>query len=105
MKKICVLFPGMGYTNLKPLLYYSFSAAPNMDYYFKQNGQQIKELDSAGLSNLENGILFFKERRIKRDSTLRQRLEGKKYTRLGDNICYAEFSAEKDNPEDNKEEQ
>jgi hypothetical protein len=25
----------------KPLLYYSFSAAPNMDYYFKQNGQQI----------------------------------------------------------------
>jgi len=89
----------------KPLLYYSFSAAPNMDYYFKQNGQQIKELDSAGLSNLENGILFFKERRIKRDSTLRQRLEGKEYTKLGDNICYAEFSAEKDNQEDNKEEQ
>jgi len=36
MKKICVLFPGMGYTNLKPLLYYSGKIALSKDYELKQ---------------------------------------------------------------------
>ena len=79
----------------QPLLYYSFSAAPNMDYYFKQKGLQIKEIDSATLSVLDSGILFFKERRIRRDSTLRKALEGREYTKLGGNVCYADFSIDK----------
>ena len=29
-----------------PLVYYSFSAAPNLDYYFRQHDMQIKEIDS-----------------------------------------------------------
>ncbi len=88
-----------------PLLYYDFSAAPNMDYYFKQEGLSIKEIDKESLSGIQDGILFFKERRLKRDSTLRSVLEGKDYVRLGDNVCYADFSAKKDNAEVNKEEQ
>ena len=36
MKKICVLFPGMGYTNLKPLLYYSGKLALSKDYELRQ---------------------------------------------------------------------
>ncbi len=88
-----------------PLLYYDFSAAPNMDYYFKQEGLSIKEIDKESLSGIQDGILFFKERRLKRDSTLRSVLEGKPYVRLGDNVCYADFSAKKDNAEVNKEEQ
>ena len=74
-----------------PLVYYSFSAAPNLDYYFRQNDMQITEIDSASLVNLQRGILFFKERRIKKDSTLRQKIVGKEYMKLGDNICYAIF--------------
>ena len=87
-----------------PLLYYDFSAAPNMDYYFKQEGLFIREISKEQLSSFE-GILFFKERRLKKDSTLRSVLEGKDYVKLGDNVCYADFSARKVNPEDNKEEQ
>ena len=52
---------------------------------------QIKEIDSASLVNLQKGILFFKERRIKKDSTLRQKVEGRDYIKLGDNICYTIF--------------
>ena len=76
-----------------------------MDYYFKQKGLSIKEIDKESLSGIQDGILFFKERRLKRDSTLRSVLEGKDYVRLGDNVCYADFSAKKDNAEVNKEEQ
>ena len=83
-----------------PLLYYDFSAAPNLDYYFKQEGLHITQIDKESLQNIGNGILFFKERRIKRDSVLRTALDGKEYVRLGDNICYADFSI----PEDNKTE-
>ena len=36
MKKICVLFPGMGYTNLKPLLYYSGKLALSKGYELHQ---------------------------------------------------------------------
>ena len=89
-----------------PLLYYDFSAAPNLDYYFRQEGLSIKELDKDGLQSITNGILFFKERRIKRDSTLRAVLEGKEYIKLGDNVCYADFSVPKDNnPEENNTQQ
>ncbi|MBR5073655.1 MAG: hypothetical protein IKX26_00300 [Bacteroidales bacterium] len=83
-----------------PLLYYDFSAAPNLDYYFKQEGLHITQIDKESLKCIGNGILFFKERRIKRDSVLRTALEGKEYVRLGDNVCYADFSI----PEDNKTE-
>ena len=88
-----------------PLLYYDFSAAPNMDYYFKQEGLFIREISKEQLSSFE-GILFFKERRLKKDSTLRSVLEGKNYVKLGDNVCYADFSVEKDwNIEEKKTEQ
>ncbi len=88
-----------------PLLYYDFSAAPNMDYYFKQEGLFIREISKEQLSSFE-GILFFKERRLKKDSTLRSVLEGKDYVKLGDNVCYADFSVEKDwNIEEKKTEQ
>ena len=88
-----------------PLLYYDFSAAPNMDYYFKQEGLFIREISKEQLSSFE-GILFFKERRLKKDSTLRSVLEGKDYVKLGDNVCYADFSVEKDwNIEEQKTEQ
>ena len=36
MKKICILFPGMGYTTQKPLLYYSGKLALSKDYELVQ---------------------------------------------------------------------
>ena len=89
-----------------PLLYYDFSAAPNLDYYFKQEGLYIREIGKERLKDIGDGILFFKERRIKRDTLLRNALQGKEYVRLGDNICYADFSVAKDyNIEDKNTEQ
>ena len=87
-----------------PLLYYDLSTGPNLDYYFKQKGLSIKEIDKDGLSGQFDGVLFFRQRRIRKDSLLRSVLGDKEYVKLGDNICYADFTIEKDYNQEDKTE-
>ncbi len=84
----------------KELLYYSWGAGNNLDYYFKQKGLTIKEIDAQELKNRDfsqkGAILFFKARRIKRDSLLRELLytgnqNEESFVQLGDNIAYKIF--------------
>ncbi len=68
MSKLCVLFPGVGYTNLKPLLYYSGKIAIHEGYELLQitysdlpskifgDKEKMKEAFSIALSQAESQL-------------------------------------------------
>ena len=68
MSKLCVLFPGVGYTNLKPLLYYSGKIAIHEGYELLQitysdlpskifgDEEKMKEAFSIALSQAESQL-------------------------------------------------
>ena len=91
-----------------PLYYCCFRAGNNMDYYFRQSGRQIEKIDTVGLAGFKEGIVFFKEKWIKKDVSRRKELEAREspylknilgdgeYVKLGNDICYAVIPAKAD---------
>ncbi len=100
VKEGCIQAMEIANRNSSQLLYYDLSTGPNLDYYFRKEGMSISELSSRQLSENFDGVLFFRQRKIRRDSLLREALDGKDYVRLGDNICYADFTTEKENTQE-----
>lgn len=75
------------------IYYYKFAKAPNLDYYFKASGLSAKELDTEGLKTIKSGIVFFKEKYLKRDSLLNIRVleSGSRPVKGGAGLCFIEI--------------
>ncbi|MCI1720448.1 MAG: hypothetical protein LKM37_05470 [Bacteroidales bacterium] len=60
--------------NGETVCYYDFSSGPNLDYYLKQHGMKIKEIEKSEISDVKGVIVFCKTRDIRKDSLLNKKV-------------------------------
>lgn len=77
--------------NNETLCFYDFSSGPNLDYFFKGKGIALKEVKKDEIADIEGVVLFIKERDIKKDSVLRDKILGIPRSKWGSDISVVEI--------------